>query len=120
MAQTRRNAESEQRGLEDAALDALIGEGMESTNPMELEPVFRQLQNRLAEPILAGELTERLGYAPGEAIETAVLRNSKSSIFASELLTAYSLHPQRLTTFRVEEVQPLRIKHQLHLAASRW
>lgn len=66
MAQTRRKAESKQRGLEDAALDALIGEGREPTTPAELSAVFRQLQKRLAERILGGELTDHLGYAPGE------------------------------------------------------
>jgi len=45
-----------------AALDALIGD---TKTPADLSLLFRQLQKRLAERILAGELTEHLGYAPG-------------------------------------------------------
>ena len=48
----------------DDALDALIGD---TKTPGDLSALFRQLQKRLAERILAGELTEHLGYGPGEA-----------------------------------------------------
>jgi transposase-like protein len=48
--------------FDDAALDALIGD---TKTPADLSTLFRQLQQRLAERILAGELTEHLGYAPG-------------------------------------------------------
>ena len=48
--------------FDDAALDALIGD---TKTPADLSALFRQLQKRLAERILAGELTEHLGYAPG-------------------------------------------------------
>ena len=47
----------------DAALDALIGD---ARTPADLGELFRQLQKRLAERMLAGELTEHLGYGPGE------------------------------------------------------
>ena len=46
----------------DEALDALIGD---TKTPADLSVLFRQMQKRLAERILAGELTEHLGYAPG-------------------------------------------------------
>jgi putative transposase len=48
--------------FDDAALDALIGE---TKTPEDLSALFRQMQKRLAERILAAELTEHLGYAPG-------------------------------------------------------
>jgi putative transposase len=48
--------------FDDAALDALIGD---TKTPADLSALFRQLQKRLAERMLAGELTEHLGYAPG-------------------------------------------------------
>ena len=66
MAQTRGKAGSKQRELEDAALDALLGEGSDPTNPTELGAVFRRLQKRIVERMLEGELTHHLGYAPGE------------------------------------------------------
>jgi transposase-like protein len=47
----------------EAALDALIGD---TKTPEDLSTLFRQMQKRLAERILAAELTEHLGYAPGE------------------------------------------------------
>lgn len=46
-----------------AAMDALIGD---TKTPEDLSRLFRFMQKRLAERILAGELTEHLGYAPGE------------------------------------------------------
>ena len=48
--------------FDDAALDALIGD---TRTPEDLSVLFRQMQKRLAERILASELTEHLGYAPG-------------------------------------------------------
>jgi putative transposase len=45
-----------------AALDALIGE---TKTPEDLSALFRFMQKRLAERILAGELTEHLGDAAG-------------------------------------------------------
>jgi len=47
----------------DEALDALLGD---TKTADELSALFRQIQKRLAERILAGELTAHLGYAPGE------------------------------------------------------
>jgi transposase-like protein len=46
-----------------AAMDALIGK---TKTPEDLSALFRFMQKRIAERILAGELTEHLGYAPGE------------------------------------------------------
>src|ERR1051325_4917369 len=48
--------------FDEAALDALIGD---TKSPAALSALFRQMQKRLAERILAAELTEHLGYAPG-------------------------------------------------------
>src|SRR3954468_1789066 len=48
--------------FDDAALDALIGD---TKTAEDLSALFRQMQKRLAERILATELTEHLGYAPG-------------------------------------------------------
>ncbi|MEO7966720.1 MAG: transposase, partial [Gemmatimonadaceae bacterium] len=50
--------------VDGAALDALIGN---TKTPEDLSALFRTLQKRLAERILAAELTEHLGYAPGAA-----------------------------------------------------
>ena len=44
------------------AMDALIGD---TKTPEDLSALFRFMQKRLAERILAGELTDHLGYAPG-------------------------------------------------------
>jgi putative transposase len=49
--------------FDEAALDALIGD---TKTPEGLSALFRKMQKRLAERILAAELTEHLGYAPGE------------------------------------------------------
>ena len=46
-----------------AALDALIGE---ARSPEDFAGLMRALQKRLAERMLAGELTAHLGYGPGE------------------------------------------------------
>jgi transposase-like protein len=48
----------------DAALDALIGE---TKTPEDLEALFRRMKKALAERILNAELTQHLGYAPGDA-----------------------------------------------------
>jgi len=48
--------------FDDAALDALIGD---TKTPDDLSALFRHMQKRLAERILAAELTDHLGYAPG-------------------------------------------------------
>ena len=45
------------------ALDALIGD---TKTPEQLSALFRFMQKRLAERILAGELTAHLGYKPGD------------------------------------------------------
>jgi len=45
-------------------MDALIGD---TKAPEDLAALFRFMQKRLAERILAGELTDHLGYAAGEA-----------------------------------------------------
>ncbi len=46
-----------------AALDALIGD---AKSPEDFVALMRAIQKRLAERMLAGELTAHLGYAPGE------------------------------------------------------
>ena len=46
-----------------AAMDALIGT---TKTPEDLSALFRFMQKRIAERILAGELTAHLGYGPGE------------------------------------------------------
>ena len=58
MAKTKKEPE-----FDEAALDALIGD---TTTPAALSALFRKMQKRIAERILAGELTEHLGYGPGE------------------------------------------------------
>jgi hypothetical protein len=47
-----------------AALDALIGD---ARSPEDFAGLMRALQKRLAERMLAGELTAHLGYAPGRS-----------------------------------------------------
>ena len=47
-----------------AALDALIGDAQ---SPEDFVALTRAIQKRLAERMLAGELTAHLGYGPGEA-----------------------------------------------------
>jgi transposase-like protein len=54
----------DESGFSDTALDALIGD---TTTPEELGALFRRLQKRLAERMLAGEVTAHVGYAAGEA-----------------------------------------------------
>jgi transposase-like protein len=46
------------------ALDALIGE---TKTPEDLAALFRRMKQALAERILGAELTQHLGYAPGDA-----------------------------------------------------
>ena len=55
-------AKSKAQAATDAALDAFIGQ---AESPADLPDLFRALQKRLAERILAGELTPHLGYAAG-------------------------------------------------------
>jgi transposase-like protein len=55
-------------------LDALIGD---TATPEELGALFRRLQKRLAERILAGELTNHLGCAAREAKPAAVARGHR-------------------------------------------
>ena len=69
--------------LSDEALDALIGE---TATPEELGALFRRLQKRLAERILAGELTNHLGYAAGEAKPVAQT-NYRNGSSAKTVLT---------------------------------
>src|SRR5690349_22081038 len=59
------------------ALDALIGE---TKTPADLEALFRRMKKALAERILGAELTQHLGYAPGEAkpAEQANQRNGST------------------------------------------
>ena len=50
--------------FDDATLDALIGD---TKTPAQLSALFRWMQQRIAERMLAGELTEHLGYATGRS-----------------------------------------------------
>ena len=52
------------REFDPAAMDALI---WKTKTPEDLLAHFRFMQTRIAERILAGELTGQLGYGPGEA-----------------------------------------------------
>lgn len=83
MAKTRNGAGSAERAISDAALDALIGD---AKGPAEFTAVVRQLQKRLAERMLAGELTEHLGYAPG-AEKPAEQGNHRNGTSAKTVLT---------------------------------
>lgn len=69
--------------LSDSALDALIGD---TATPEELGALFRRLQKPLAERILAGQLTARLGYAAGDA-KPAEQANSRNGPSANTVLT---------------------------------
>ena len=55
-------AKSKATAITDAALDAFIEQ---AESPGDFPAQLRQLQKRLAERMLAGELTEHLGYAEG-------------------------------------------------------
>jgi transposase-like protein len=62
---SRKRQQHEQHGeFSDAALDALIGD---TKTPEDLDALFRRMKKTLAERILGAELTQHLGYAPGEA-----------------------------------------------------
>ena len=61
MAQRKRRPQAE---FSPDALDALIGN---TKRPEDLEALFRRMKQALAERILGAELTEHLGYGPGEA-----------------------------------------------------
>jgi len=61
MASRKRRRQAE---FSDDALDALIGD---TKTPEDLEALFRRMNKALAERILDAELTQHLGYAPGEA-----------------------------------------------------
>ena len=61
MASRKRRRQAE---FSDDALDALIGD---TKTPEGLEALFRRMKKALAERILDAELTQHLGYAPGEA-----------------------------------------------------
>jgi putative transposase len=69
--------------FDEAALDALIGE---TKSPEALSALFRQMQKRLAERILAAELTEHLGYAPG-AEKPAAQTNHRNGSTPKTVLT---------------------------------
>ena len=64
-------------------MDALIGD---TATPEELGVLFRRLQKRLAERILAAELTDHLGYAAGEE-KPAGQSNYRNGSSAKTVLT---------------------------------
>lgn len=104
MAQTRGKAGSKQRELEDAALDALLGEGADPTNPAELGAVFRQIPKRLAERMLAGELTEQLGYAPGDE-KPAAQENYRNGTTPKTVRIQHPAPPSHLRTAHTTRVR---------------
>ena len=65
------------------AMDALIGD---TKTPEDLSALFRFMQKRLAERILAGELTDHLGYAPG-AEKPAGQTNYRNGVSPKTVLT---------------------------------
>jgi transposase-like protein len=69
--------------FDDAALEALLGD---TKTPEELSALFRWMQKRLAERMLAGELTEHLGYAPG-AEKPAAQTNHRNGSTPKTVLT---------------------------------
>lgn len=88
--------------LSDEALDALIGD---TATPAELGALFRRLQKRLAERILAGELTNHLGYAPGEAKPVAQ-PNYRNGSSAKTVLTETGALPLDLPRDRAGTFTP--------------
>jgi putative transposase len=78
MAKTKKEPE-----FDEAALDALIGD---TKTPAALSALFRKMQKRIAERILAGELTEHLGYAPG-AEKPAAQANHRNGSTPKTVLT---------------------------------
>ena len=77
-------AKSKAQAATDAALDAFIGQ---AESPADLPDLFRALQKRLAERILAGELTEHLGYAEGVE-KPADQANHRNGTSAKTVITA--------------------------------
>ena len=98
--------------LSDTALDALIGE---TATPEALGALFRRLQKRLAERILAGGFTSHLGYAPGaeKPADQTSYRNGSS---AKTVLTEPGALPlDRDGTFTPQLV-PKGVRRLPHLA----
>lgn len=65
------------------ALDALLGG---RTSPAEVDELFRAMKQALMERILAGELTEHLGYAPGAERPTGA-QNARNGSTPKTILT---------------------------------
>lgn len=89
--------------FDDAALDALIGE---TKTPEDLSALFRQMQKRLAERILAAELTEHLGYAPG-AEKPAAQANHRNGSTPKTVLTESGALPLDIPRDREGTFTPL-------------
>ncbi len=85
-----------------AALDALIGD---TKTPEDLSALFRQLQKRLAERILAGELTAHLGYGPGEA-KPAAQPNHRNGSTPKTVLTETGALPLAIPRDRAGSFRP--------------
>jgi putative transposase len=88
--------------FDDAALDALIGD---TKTPADLSALFRQLQKRLAERILAGELTEHLGYAPG-AMKPEGQANHRNGATPKTVLTETGALPLEIPRDRDGSFRP--------------
>ncbi len=85
-----------------AALDALIGD---TKTPEDLAALFRFMQKRLAERILAGELTEHLGYAAGEP-KPAGQTNHRNGTTPKTVLTESGALPLEIPRDREGSFQP--------------
>ena len=71
-----RRKRQQDREFAPEALDALIGD---TKTPEEFEALFRRMKKGLAERILNAELTQHLGYAPGEAKPATQANHRKGS-----------------------------------------
>lgn len=85
-----------------AALDALIGD---ARSPEDFTAVMRAIQKRLAERMLAGELTAHLGYAPGEA-KPAGQTNHRNGATPKTVLTETGAVPLAIPRDREGSFRP--------------
>jgi putative transposase len=88
--------------FDEAALDALIGD---TKSPEALSALFRQMQKRVAERILATELTAHLGYGPGEA-KPATQTNHRNGSTPKTVLTESGALPLEIPRDREGSFEP--------------
>lgn len=84
------------------ALDALIGD---TKTPQDLSDLYRRLQKRLAERVLAGELTAHLGYGPGEE-KPAEQTNHRNGTTPKTVLTENGALPLEIPRDRDGSFRP--------------